>query len=200
LTRPSFFPILHHPNQHEMKTRILLSVLAIGLIPVVFLTSCSKIKDLTAVNVTYQIPRTNFLFTPTAFKSGEEILYSAFVHINVDSLLNVYGLSSGNVENPEFTQFSLTIDTPLEANFGWMQSVRAVTASNSGFSPETQIGSAVNNSGTGRTVTLTVNNSNIPFGNNGFYLRIYATLSGPIPYQWLQMYFNSTLTLTLQPI
>ena len=183
-----------------MKTRILLLFVAVGLTSVVFLLSCSKIKELTAVNVTYQMPRTNFLFTPTSLKSSEEILYSAFVRINVDSLLNAYGLSSGTVQNPEFTQFILTIDTPAEANFGWMQSVRAVVADNSGFSPETQIGSAVNNSGTGRSVTLTVNNSNIPFGNNGFYLRIYATLSGPIPYDWLQMYFNSTLTLTLQPI
>ena len=183
-----------------MKTRLLLFFVAIGLTSVVLLSSCSKIKELTAVDITYQLPRTNFLYTPSKVKSGEEILYSAFVRINIDSLLSAYGLSSGTVENPAFTQFSISIDLPAEANFGWLTSVRAIVSDNANFLPEVQIGSAVNNGGTGRTVTLTVNNSNIPFGNNGFYLRILGVLNGAVPYQWIGMYFNGTLKLTLQPI
>jgi hypothetical protein len=183
-----------------MKTRLIFFVLAIGLIPLVLTTSCSKIKELTAVPVTYQLPRTNFLYTPSKVKSGEEILYSAFVRINIDSLLSAYGLSSGAVENPAFTQFSISIDLPAEANFGWMTSVRAIVSDNASFVPEVPMGSAVNNGGTGRTVILTVNNSNIPFGNNGFYIQILATLNGAVPYQWIGMYFIGTLKLTLQPI
>ncbi|MEI7501120.1 MAG: hypothetical protein WCK84_11820 [Bacteroidota bacterium] len=183
-----------------MKTRIFLSVLAIGLMPVVFLMSCSKIKELTSVDITYKLPRTNFTYTPVTLKSGEQILYSALVWINVDSLLSANGISGGAIENSSFSQFSITINTPPEANFGWLQSARVTVSDNAGFSSPVQIGIVNNNGGTGKKVTLTVNSNNIPFGSNGFYLRIYATLTGPLPYQWVQMYFDSELKMTLNAL
>ena len=183
-----------------MKTKILLSVFAIGLMPVVFLLSCSKIKDLTSVDIKYNPPRTNFTYTPITLKSGEVILYNGFIRVNVDSLLNAHGVSSGTIENPVFTQFSITINAPVEANFGWLQSARAEVSNNTDFSSPVQIANVNNNGGTGKTLILTVINGNIPFGSNGFYLRIYATLTGPVPYQWVQMYFDSELKMTLKAL
>jgi hypothetical protein len=183
-----------------MKTKILALIILVGMTPFIFLSSCSKIKELTKVDITYSLPRTNFTYTPVTLKSDEVILYSDFVRINVDSLLRANGISSGSIENPQFAQFSITIKSPLEANFAWLQVARAVVSSNSGFTAPVQIGSANNAGGTGKTVNLTVNSSNIPFGSNGFYLRIYATLTGAVPYQYLQMYFDGELKLTLAPL
>ena len=182
-----------------MKTRFFLFVFAIGMMLFVFLPSCSKIKELTSVDISYTPPRTYFTYTPVTLKSGEELLYSAFVRVNVDSLLSANGISGGSMENPAFTQFSITITAPVEANFGWLQSARAEVANNSGFSSPVQIGSVNNNGGTGKTVSLTVNNNNIPFGSNGFYIRIFATLNGAVPYSWIKMYIDSELKLTLVP-
>jgi hypothetical protein len=175
-------------------------MLASMIILMAFMVSCSKVAELTAVDITYTLPRTTFTYTPVTLKAGEEVLYSDFIKINVDSLLNANGLSSGTVKDPTFTQFSITITAPSGADFGWLQSARAVVADNAGFTSAVQIGSVVNAGGTGKTVVLTVSNSVIPFGSNGFYLRLYGVLTGPVPYQWVQMYFDSELKLTLQPV
>jgi hypothetical protein len=175
-------------------------VIALLGIPIIFLVSCSKVAELASVDVTYKVPRTNFTYTPVTLKSGEQILYSDLVKINVDSLLSANGLSSGTVQDPICTSFSITIIAPPEANFGWMQSARAVVADNAGFSSAVEIGSVTNGGGNGKAVVLTVNNNMIPFGSNGFYIRIYAVLTGPVPYHWVQMYFDSELRITLKPL
>ncbi len=183
-----------------MKTRTIISVLTVGIVSAVLLFSCSKISELASVDITYSLPRTNFTYTPSTLKSSEEIMYQEFVKINVDSLLSANGISSGSVEDPSFTKFSITITLPADANFAWLQSARAVVADNANYTSAVQIGSVINAGGTGKTVVLTVNNDKIPFTNQGFYLRIYATLTGSVPYIWIQMYFDSELKMTLKPL
>ncbi len=175
-------------------------IIALLGIPMIVLASCSKVAELASVDVTYKIPRTHFTYTPVTLKSGEQILYSDFVKINVDSLLNANGLSSGTVQDPICISFSITITAPPEATFGWLQSARAMVADNAAFSSAVEIGSVVNSGGTGKTVVLTVNNNVIPFGSTGFYIRIDGILTGPVPYAWVQMYFDSELRITLEPL
>ena len=152
------------------------------------------------MDVSYTLPRAYFTYIPATFKAGEDILYTDFIYINIDSLLSANGLSGGTVNNPVFTSVSVTITAPAEANFGWLQSASAITANNAGFLPSVQVANVVNSGGTGKTVVLTVNGSVIPIGSTGFYIRILGTLTGPVPQEWINMYMDGTLKLTLQAL
>ncbi|MCK9423750.1 MAG: hypothetical protein M0Q38_14255 [Bacteroidales bacterium] len=183
-----------------MKTRNFLMLFMLAVIPVLFF-SCDKLTNLTAVNVTYKVPRIPFKFTPTALKSGEIILCTEQVNLNVDSLLNA-NLPGGGLDTTSFSNFSITIEAPDTANFGWLQSARTVVSQDSTFTSHVQIGTVTNNDSTTKTVILTMNNDNIrPYlGTKGFYIRVYAVVNGAIPYNWIQMYIDSQLKMRIEPL
>ena len=185
-----------------MKKQIVFILLILAAVPVVYLSSCSKIKEAAAVDVTYKLPRTSFTYTPTSLKASEIVLYTGVVYVNIDSIMKANGISSGSITNAAFTQFSLTLNTPPEANFSWLQSARVVVSQNSSFSPVVEIGNVVNSGGTGKTVTLTVNGANIqPYlSSTGFYIRIYATMTGTFPYSYVTMYMDGQLTISISPV
>ena len=183
-----------------MNNRLFLFFYTIGLIPAVFLHSCSKDAEQASVDIKYTPARTYFTYTPLTIKASEVILYSGFVRVNIDSLLSANGILIGSVENPRFTKFSISIASPQEANFTWLQSARAVVSDNIPDPYLVEIGDVVNGGGTGKTIILQMNYNKIYFGINGFSLTAYATLTGPVPYQWLQMYIDSELKMTLNPI
>jgi hypothetical protein len=183
-----------------MNTRLFLFICTIGLIPAVFLQSCSKDAEQASVDIKYTPARIYFSYTPLTLKASEVILYSGFVKVNLDSLLSANGISIGSVENPMFTKFSVTITSPQEANFAWLQAARAVISDNIPDSWLGEIGDVVNGGGTGKTIILQMHYNIISFGVKGFSLTVYATLTGPVPYQWLQMYIDSELKMTLNPI
>jgi len=185
-----------------MKTRILLTMLSVIIFPILFFSSCSKLKDLTAIDVSYKIPRQTFTYTPTTFKSGEQLLYSGQIEANLDSILNSYGFSSGVVGNTEFTQCSITIDQPDSVSFSWLQSARGEISLNAGFNPAQEVGTVTVTDPTAKTVNLTTNNTNIrPYlGSRTFYFRVFGTLNGPLPTAWVQMYLEGTLKLHLEPL
>ena len=183
-----------------MKTKKVFILILLATIPVLFF-SCDKIKDLANVNVTYELPRIPFRYTPTGEKSGEVILCTEQVTLNVDSILNKY-LPGGSLEETTFSTFSITIQEPDTANFGWLTSARAVISPDASFSSYVQVGNVTNNGATNKTVALVMNNDNIrPYlGTTGFYIRVYGVLNGPVPYEWLQMYIDSALKLQIQPL
>jgi len=169
---------------------------------VFYYTSCKKIKDLTNIDVTYDLPKISFKYIPTLYKTGDVVLYSGSIQINLDSLLNHYGLSAGTITSVAFTQFSITITAPPNANFDWLTSASAIVSQNSNFQPSTVI-ATVGNPGSGaQTVILTTNNTNIVgyLNSNQFYLEVKATTTGTVPYQWIDMYLNGTLQMTIEPI
>jgi hypothetical protein len=184
-----------------MKTKTIF-IFLIAAVPLIFLTSCEKVKDLASVNVSYDLPDLYFQYVPAMYKDGEVILYSGALQVNLDSILNANGLSSGFVGATTFSQFSVTIEQPENANFGWLKSARAVVSQNSSFDPQAQIGSVVNSDPVAKTVTLTLNNVNIrPYlGTSNFYLTLYAELTGPVPYEWINMYASSQLRMVLEPL
>jgi len=185
-----------------MKMRILFAILSIAVLPVLFLSSCSKLKDLTAIDVSYKIPRQTFTYTPTSFKSGEQLLYSGFITANLDSILSANGLSSGVVGNTMFTKCSITIAQPDTVTFGWLQSARGEISDNAGFTPAQEVGHVTNTDPLAKTVNLTLNNTNIrPYlGAKTFYFRIFGILNGPVPADWVQMYMDGTLQMHLEPL
>lgn len=183
-----------------MKTKNLLILFMLAVVPVMFF-SCDKLKDLTAFNVTYKVPRLSFRYTPTAVKSGEVILCTEQVNLNVDSLLNA-NLPGGGLGTTTFSQFSITIQAPDTANFGWLQSARAVVSQDVNFTNTVQVGNVTNTDPLAKTVILTMNNDNIRplLGTQGFYIRVYAMLNGPVPYNWIDMYIDSQLVLRVEPL
>ena len=182
-----------------MKTRFILTALTIGLIPLVFHSSCSKINELATQEVVLKIPRTAFQYPLVTQKADEQVLYQGFVSVNVDSLLNAYGFSSANIKDPVVTKFSIGITSPSSATFSWLQSARAGASASSSFLPLTVVATATNAGATGKTVIMTVNYNVIPM-NKGFYLAVYGTLTGPIPTEMMYMYLEGELKLTIEPL
>jgi hypothetical protein len=185
-----------------MKTRLLLPMIAIAVVPVFLLSSCSKLKDLTSIDVSYKIPRQTFTYTPTSFKSGEQLLYSGYISANLDSILNANGFSSGVVGTTTFTKCSITIAQPDTVTFGWLNTARGEISENAEFTPEQEVGFVTNTDPLAKTVNLTLNNTNIrPYlGAKNFYFRIFGILNGPVPSEWVQMYVDGVLQMHLEPL
>jgi len=187
-----------------MKTRIGIFLMILLAVPAVLLfNSCSKAKELTAVDVSMKIPTTHFTYSTGGIKSsGEVILYSGMVKINLDSILNYYGFSSGIISNTYFTYLAVTIEQPPTATFGWLSSMRATVSDNQNFQPENQVGSVTNSDTTARTVVAVLNNVNIrPYlSKPGFYIRVYGVLRGPLPSATVGMFLDGTVQFRVEPL
>ncbi len=186
-----------------MKTKTFVSLCLLLAISLAFFSSCNKVKDLATFDVTYNLPSIPFTYTPVTLKSGEVILYSGSYSINLDSLLNAHGYSSGLIENTEFSYIGITITEPETANFNWLYTGSVVVSQTPTFDSSAVVGTVVNDTTTGsKSITLTMNNVNIrPYLNTSqFYFRILAQTNGPVPYSWIMMYINSQLKLTISPL
>jgi hypothetical protein len=187
-----------------MKTKIVMMVALIGLASffLSYFTSCSTAKQYTAFDVTYNLPKVNFNYPVSILKSGEVILYSGQININLDSILMAHDIPSGMITSLQFSQFAITITDPPEASFGWLQSARAVASSEASFDPNVELGNAVNNDTTAKTVNLTMNNVELQqyIHKTSFYYKVLGTLNGPLPYEMVSMYLNSTLKLHIEPL
>lgn len=186
-----------------MKTRILFSLAILLAIPLIYLSSCSKVKDLTAVDISMKLPRQHFTYTGTNLKTGSEIiLCSEHVNVNLDSILNAYGLSSGIIQTTTFTYLAVTIEQPADSTFHWLTSMRATVADNANFNPENEIGHVTNTDPNAKTVVVTLNNVNIrPYLTNpSFYVRVYAVLNGPLPAVTVGMFIDGTIQMHIEPL
>lgn len=186
-----------------MKTRTFFLLALIAAISFSFFTSCNKVKDLAKFDVTYNLPGVSFRYTPVTLKSGEVLLYSGTFNINLDSLLNAHGYSSGLIENTEFSYLSITITQPPEANFNWLHTGSVIVSQNSNFDPSSVVASVINDTtAASKTIVLTLNNVNIrPYLNNTqFYFEVLAETNGAVPYEWIDMYLNSQLQMTISPL
>jgi len=164
--------------------------------------SCNKIREITAFDVIYPIPPTSFTYQPTSLKSGEELLYEGAISANLDSILEANGFSAGVVGNTQFIECSVTIIAPEEATFDWLISARAEISETPAFLPEQEIGYVINEDPFAKTVHLTLNSTNIrPYlGATFFYLRVWGTLNGPLPTEWVEMQINGELLMHLEPL
>jgi len=187
-----------------MKTRhFFLSAFVLLAVPLIYLSSCSKVKELTSVDVTMKLPRQHFTYTGTSLKTtGEVVLYSGPVTINLDSVLNAYGFSSGIIQTTYFTNLSVTIEVPADSTFHWLTSMRATVADNQSFQPENQIGSVTNSNPAAKTVVVTLDNVNIrPYlSKPSFYVRLYGILNGPLPAATVGMFLDGSIVFRVEPI
>jgi len=189
-------------KMNHMKTRLIFSLMMVFAVPLILFTSCNKLKELTAVDVSMKIPTQHFTYTGTGLKTNEVILYSGIIRINLDSLINSYGFSSAVIQNTYITYLSVTIEQPPDATFNWLSSMRATVSTNAGFTPENEVGSVTNTNPQTKTVVVTMNNVNIrPYlSNPSFYIRIYGVLNGPLPAATVGMYLNGNVQLRVEPI
>ena len=171
-------------------------------ISLINLSSCEKVKDLAASDVTLNLPQQHFTFSGSSMKSGDEVvLYSNFVEVNLDSILNAEGISSGSLTATTFTTLSITMEQPVDSTFHWMSSMRAVVSDNENFSPEHEVGNAVNNDPLSKTLTVTLNNTNITqyLTQPSFWLRLYCTPTGPMPSYSIGMFMDGSVKLRITP-
>jgi len=186
-----------------MKKMVIFSLLVIfAATSIIYVTSCKKVKDLTTVDVTYDLPKISFQYVPATFKSTDVVLYQGMIQFNLDSILNHYGMTSGIIENIAFSNFSLTITAPPEANFDWLTSATALVSANETFEPATVVATATNPGAGSKTIIMTTNNQNIAnyLHVAQFYIRVTAATTGNVPYQWINMYILGTLQMTISPI
>ncbi len=185
-----------------MKTMKIFSLSLVAAMMVFFFPSCKEVKDAASINISYNLPKISFIYYKPQLKATEVLLYAGMVRINLDSALNANGLSSGVVGSTYLTIFTLTIDDPPSANFNWLQSARTQFAQDAGFTTAVDVASAVNSDPNSKVLTMTTNNVNIRsyLGNTSFYMRVYATMNGPLPYDWIGLYITSQLKMTLQPL
>ena len=185
-----------------MKTqKTIFSILFLAIL-MIFLSSCDKVKDLTASDVNVNLPRQYFTFSGATLKSGEIILYSDYVYINLDSIMSANGISGGSLQNTLFTSLSVTMEQPADSTFHWMSSMRAVVAGNQNFDPEHEIGTAVNNDPASKTINVTLNNMNINqyLTQPSFWLRLYCTPNGPVPSYPIGMFMDGSVKLKITPL
>jgi len=186
-----------------MKTRIYILLFIFPAISLLYLSSCQEAKNLAAFDVSMKLPRQHFTYAPTSLKTTNEvILYSGVVHINLDSVLNANGFSSGIIQNTYFTYLAVTIEQPPDSTFHWLNSMRATVADNQNFQPENQIGSVTNTDANAKTVIVTLNNVNIrPYLTQpGFYVRVYGSLNGPVPAITFGMYLDGSVQFRVEPL
>ena len=154
------------------------------------------------MNITLKLPRTHFTYTEPALKSGEVVLYSGLITINLDSVLNAYGFSSGVIQNTYFTNLVVTIEQPPTATLGWLSSMAVTVSDNQTFQPETQIGNVTNTDPNANSVVVTMNNLNIrPYLTKpSFYFRLYGVISGQLPAATVGMFFDGSIQFRVEPL
>ena len=196
------FRILHSSNTVQMKTRLYFVLIAIMVIPILHLSSCNKVKQITAFDVLYTLPTTISTFTPSSMKNGEELLYSGSIEANLDSILHANGFDPGVVGNTQFIECTVSIVQPSTVTFGWLQSARGEISDNPEFIPAREVGTVVNDDPEATTVVLILNNTNIrPYlGATFFYFRVFGELNGPVPAEWIDLAINGKLLMHLEPL
>jgi hypothetical protein len=169
---------------------------------VLWLASCSDVKNAVAIDYTYNLPRVTFSYPPAFYKSGEQVIYSGQYYMNLDSILHSNGFSSGVVGTTTFTKCLVAIDLPADANFAWLQSSRMEISKSAVFDSTLEVGYITDIDPTTRTLDYTMTKVNIrPYlGNQAFYFRLLGTLKVKSPATSAQMHIDGQLVMRLQPL
>ena len=185
-----------------MRKRQNFILIAVFLIPIFHFSSCNKVKEITSFDVIYTIPTTTYTYTPSALKSGEELLFSGAIEANLDSILQANGFDPGVVGNTQFIECTVSIVQPSAVTFGWLQSARGEISDDPDFIPAYEVGTVVNNDPEATTVVLILNGTNIrPYlGSTFFYFRVFGVLNGPLPAEWVELAINGKLLMHLEPL
>ncbi|MEI6898999.1 MAG: hypothetical protein WCL00_03915 [Bacteroidota bacterium] len=187
-----------------MKTKIglLLMIVAFSALILGVNSSCSDVKKYAAFDVTYKLPRVDFNYIPSKLKSGEVLLFSGRNTMNLDSLLMAHDIPTGWIQSATFTEFGISITAPPEANFGWLQSLRAIASNDSTMANSVELGHATVVDTTAKNLLLVLNNLELqPYiHRNFFYYQLLGTTRGLCPYNLVSMFIAGKLQLHVEPL
>lgn len=180
-----------------MKTKTTNLLLITALVPLFFLLSCDKVNEIAHVDVKYTIPTITFMYTPPTFKGGDDTLYKGWVSINADSIKKAYDIPNVELSKLAVEKVTISILSPSEADFGWLQSCNVYISSDTSFSSPLEIGQINNNGSNAKIVILLDGQESIEMRNSGFGMEIHVNLFQPPPNTWnMQMSINAELKLT----
>jgi hypothetical protein len=164
--------------------------------------SCSKAKDLTAFDVTCNLPKIYLNYPPRGNPRSEVTLYTGKVKIPLDSLLTANHIPSGVIASAYLSRLAMVITNPPEATFNWLTAIRIIGSADSTFQQVTQIGSATGIDPGARTIEMTLDKVDLKpiIRTDTYFLRVLATLSGQVPASTVSMYIDSQVKLHIEPL
>ncbi len=196
-----------------MKNKTLLLAVIIAILPLLFLTqSCDKVKDevnkVAAFDVSMNLPDQYFVLDSNDFKSTkgilEEKVFSQFyISVNLDSIFEANGISTGLISDGEFTAITVSLENPAEGvNFDFVNSMRVTVSETSDFAEETLLASTGTIADGSTSVTFNLETVNILdyLNKKDFYMRLYGDQNGPLPANLLPMLLQSGIKFTVEPL
>ncbi len=196
-----------------MKNKTFLFALLAVALPFLFLTqSCDKVKDeankVAAFDVSMDLPDQYFELDSNDFKSGKgllsEVVFDQFhFTVNLDSILQSYGVSSGLLSDGVFNSITLSIVNPSSGvSFDFVNSMRVAISETADFANESTLASTGEIADGATSVTFTLETLNITeyLNKSDFYIRIYGEQDGPLPVNLLPLLLQSGITFTVNPL
>ncbi len=196
-----------------MKNKTFLFAVLIAAIPFLFLTqSCDKVKDeinkVASFDVSMDLPDQYFVLDSNDYKSGkalleEKVFTQFYISVNLDSIFEANGISTGLISEGVFTNVTVLLDNPVEGvNFDFVNSMRVTVSETADFSSETLIASTGTIGDGSTSVTFNLETVNILnyLNQSDFYMRLYGDQDSPLPVALLPMLLQSGISFTVEPL
>ena len=196
-----------------MKNKTLFLVVLLAALPFLFLTqSCDKVKDevnkVASFDVSMNLPDQYFVLDSNDFKSSkgileEKVFTQFYISVNLDSIFEANGISTGLISEGEFTSITVSLSNPEEGvNFDFVNSMRVAVSETSDFANETPIASTGTIADGSTSVTFNLETVNILnyLNKKDFYMRLYGDQESPLPANLIPMLLQSGITFTVEPL
>ena len=196
-----------------MKNKTLLFAVLVAAFPFLFLTqSCDKVKDevnkAAAFDVSMNLPDQYFVLDSNDFKSTkgileEKVFTQFYISVNLDSIFEANGISTGHISDGEFTAITVSLENPVEGvNFDFVNSMRVAVSETSDFAEETLLASTGTIADGSTSVTFNLETVNILdyLNKKDFYMRLYGDQDSPLPANLLPMLLQSGIKFTVEPL
>lgn len=184
-----------------MKTQTIFRsfALVLTLVFAVAFSSCEKVKDLAKFDISYSNPDVRFTLDSLDYMPKSEVLlHQVTLNVNLDSIIAKYELDG--IENAKFESVKIEIESPASANFSWLTSAR-VTLSTQGVN-ETEVAATTSISPDGRSADIAVTNTEVISQISGgvFTLKLYGSITPPLPAVSIGMLLKSKIKMTVKPL
>jgi hypothetical protein len=164
------------------------------------LLSCEKIKNAAEFDLLYSVPETKITVDSTILEAAGNVVMvlEKTIHISLDSIRQKHNLDK--FEEARFDYIRLEVDIPARADLRWIQRLEATVIA-PGIS-ETRVASYVSDGSSSKTIDMVLDDAPItPFlMAETFRLRIYASVTPPLPASVVKLNLKSRIRITVQPI
>ena len=133
----------------------------------------------------------------------EKIFTQFFISVNLDSIFEANGISTGHISDGEFTAITVSLENPVEGvNFDFVNSMRVTVSETSDFADETLLASTGTIADGSTSVTFNLEAVNVLeyLNKKDFYMRLYGDQDSPLPANLLPMILQSGIKFTVEPL